>query len=178
MLIEVYKEYKAKVEKELANDQWLNVIFNVSENINGQRVLNICVQVAGRQTFYWTTIDTKAVELTAVNYLLLLQPILRDITAGNLACINSFSTDSCNTMRATRQLCLQHPKLQHCFWALCDSHGLQLLIKDLLALPDFTFVFQNTSILTTFFSNSKLQNARLRQEQERLGKPRHAIVAR
>ena len=124
----------------LAGSDTLNIIFDATDNINNERVLNICVQIPHEVAFYWTIINTHAVELTAENYLLLLAPILAEITANNPQRINSFSTDSCNTMRALRQYIQATSDFEHCFWVLCDLHGLQLLIKGLLSLLDFASI--------------------------------------
>ena len=177
LLDKVFSEYKAKVMDRLAGCDTLNVIFDASDNINDERVLNICVQIPHEVAFYWTTINTHAVELTAENHLLLLGPILAEITANNPQRINSFSTDSCNTMRALRHRIRATSDFEHCFWVLCDSHGLQLLIKDLLSLPDFASIVQQATNLISGFSSSKLQKARLYEEQERIYNRKYALAA-
>jgi hypothetical protein len=178
LLTAVYEEYKVKVQERFSRTNNLNIIFDASENINGQRVLNICVNIHNDVSYYWKTLDTFSTEMTATNYLLLLQPILVEIAGTNFGRINSFSTDSCATMRALRRLVLQDSKLRHCFWILCDSHGLQLLIKDILNLPAFVGIVQQLNTLVTGFKISKLQNVRLREEQERLYKKRHTLITR
>ena len=59
----------------------------------------------------------------------------------------------------------QDLRLQHCFFILCDSHGLQLLIKDILQLPWFSGIAQRAQKVVTAFKRSKLQLAILRQYQ-------------
>ena len=103
LLDKVFSDYKAKVIDQLAGSNTLNIIFDASDNINDKRVLNIYIQIPYKVVFYWTTINTHVVKLTAENHLLLLAPILAEITANNPQRINSFSTDSYNTMRALRQ---------------------------------------------------------------------------
>ena len=156
LLEEVFNEYKAKVKERLSRCNRLNIVFDASENINSQRVLNVCVHVPGDVAYYWTTLNTGSMALTAANHALLLPPILAEISDNNFARINSFNTDSCNTMKAVRRLALTAPNLQHCFWVYYDSHGLQLLIKDLLGLPSLAWIHQQAAILVNGFSNSKL----------------------
>jgi hypothetical protein len=178
LLTTVFHEYKTQVEERLARCDKLNIIFDASENINSQRVLNVCVHVPGDVAYYWTTINTGSMGLSAANHMLLLQPILLEITGGDLARINGFNTDSCNTMKAVCRLTRLAPELQHCFWVYCDSHGLQLLIKDIFNIPELAWVHQQSNILINGFSNSKLQNARLREEQDKIYERRHALITR
>lgn len=58
--------------------------------------------------------------------------LLMELFKGNLSLLNAFSTDTCNQMRATWKGLSLIPEFQHCFFIPCNSHGLQLLIKDLL----------------------------------------------
>jgi hypothetical protein len=57
-------------------------------------------------------------------------------------------------------------EFQHCFFSLCNSHGLQLLIKDILEQPFFEETFRSATLIVTFFKKSKLQLARLREPQK------------
>ncbi|RYC78287.1 hypothetical protein BFJ63_vAg18840 [Fusarium oxysporum f. sp. narcissi] len=68
-------------------------------------------------------------------------------------------------MRSVHDLLGGFPELSHINFSLCDSHGLQLLIKDILLLPFFEDLFNNVSTLLVFFSRSKLQLQRLRMCQ-------------
>ncbi|KAH7462242.1 hypothetical protein FOMA001_g18601 [Fusarium oxysporum f. sp. matthiolae] len=68
-------------------------------------------------------------------------------------------------MRSVHDLLGGFPELSHINFSLCDSHGLQLLIKDILLLPYFEDLFNNVSTLLVFFSRSKLQLQRLRMCQ-------------
>jgi hypothetical protein len=50
----------------------------------------------------------------------------------NFSCISSLTTDTCTTMRNTWTGLEKQDLLSHVLFIPCDSHGLQLLIKDLL----------------------------------------------
>ena len=54
---------------------------------------------------------------------------------------------------------------QHAFFILCDSHGLQLLIKDLLHLPSMQEVFTAASNIVTYFQSSPKQQDILHKMQ-------------
>lgn len=78
----------------------LNIIFDASEDINHFRVMNISIQVPQGEVFYWSIFDLSLLKLTATNHIPILEPVLRDITEGNLAKINLFTTDTYSTIRA------------------------------------------------------------------------------
>lgn len=65
-------------------------------------------------------------------------------------------------MRATHNLLKDRPELQHVNFSLCDSHGQQLLIKDVLSLPYFEQLIRDATNVLTFFAKSPLQLSRLR----------------
>lgn len=55
-------------------------------------------------------------------------------TEGKLWRVNSLTTDICNLMHALWKILKKNPRLEHIFYAPCDSHGIQLLIKDILSI--------------------------------------------
>jgi hypothetical protein len=59
------------------------------------------------------------------------------------------------------------PGLQHLFFIPCDSHGIQLLIQDLInSIPQFKNVHDNAQTIAKAFKNIHLQYARLRDLQK------------
>jgi hypothetical protein len=59
-------------------------------------------------------------------------------------------------MRSVHDLLGRFPELSHTSFSLCDSQGLQLLIKDILLLAYFKGLVNDVNTLLTFFSLSKL----------------------
>ena len=164
------------MKSDLSGSSSFNVIFDSSDNINGERILNICLQKPHERAYYWLTINTHAIRMSAEAHLSLLKPHLASLTDNNFLKINSFSTDTCATMRSLRQLVLQDPNLQHCFWTFCDSHSLQLLIKDILDLPFYKTILDLAITLISGFYRSPLQKARLREEGEKLDKKFRTLI--
>ncbi len=69
----------------------------------------------GRGTAYWT-----------------LKKIEKVVGIDRLHRINSVGTDTCNTMRDAWNQMARDPRAKHVFFIPCDSHGLQLLMKDII----------------------------------------------
>ncbi|KJZ68337.1 hypothetical protein HIM_12270 [Hirsutella minnesotensis 3608] len=57
------------------------------------------------------------------------------------------------------------PEFSHCLYILCDSHGLQLLVKDIVESKRWMPVLGKANFLINFFKKAKLQLARLRAHQ-------------
>ncbi|OBS16086.1 hypothetical protein FPOA_13171 [Fusarium poae] len=165
ILPEFYQEIHDEVFKRIASSQWFNIIFDASDNVSGHRIVSISVQVPDGPAFYWKTLDAGDEQHTAENWARLIWGETQQLCGGDLSIINSICTDTENTMRSVHDLLGRSPELSHVNFSLCDSHGLQLLIKDILLLPFFEDLFNNVSTLLVFFSRSKLQLQRLRMCQ-------------
>lgn len=103
---------------------------------------------------------------TAEDWTDILMPELLEIFQNDLSRIKSVCTDTEATMRATHNLLQQKEELKHVIFSLCDSHGLQLLIKDLLNHQEFEELVKDVGIVLAFFSRSKIQLNRLRSCQK------------
>jgi len=62
-------------------------------------------------------------------------------------------------MRAVWRLFNHDPKTQHIFTIPCKSHGLQLLVKDLLEHEPFFDIISKAQKIAAHFKKSKLQLA-------------------
>jgi hypothetical protein len=65
--------------------------------------------------------------------------------------IGSLTSDTCATMRKAWVSIEEDPRLVHCFVVPCDSHGLQLFIKDIFELELFSAtIAQAQTMVSTF----------------------------
>lgn len=78
--------------------------------------------------------------------------------------IGSLSTDTCATMRNTWTRLEKHPLLQHAFFIPCDSHGLQLLIRDILKSQPFWDTITKAQAIVSAFHKANKQYAILRSK--------------
>jgi hypothetical protein len=165
ILPEFYQELRDEVFRRISSSEWFNIVFDASDNVSGHRIVNLSVQIPDGPAFYWKTFDTGDEQHTAENWVKLIWREMQQLCGGDLPRINSICTDTENTMRSVHDLLGRLPELSHINFSLCDSHGLQLLIKDILLLPFFEDLFTDVNTLLTFFSRSKLQLQRLRMCQ-------------
>lgn len=68
--------------------------------------------------------------------------------------INSVGTDTCNTMRDTWNRMARDFRAKHVFFIPCDSHALQLLMKDIIETTWFSDRFQSAQNVVTHFNKS------------------------
>src|SRR5579859_7209587 len=109
-----------------------------------------------------------------------LRPLIRNhllvLSNGDLSRINSLTTDTCTLMFAMWLELQRFPDLKYCLFIPCDSHGIQLLIKDLLLLPAFKDILKKAQIIVTAFRHSLLQYARLREYQRYYNKQPQSLI--
>src|SRR4030095_3554064 len=64
----------------------------------------------------------------------------------------------------------------HVFFIPCDSHSLQLLIKDIVSIPRFKIILSQAQIIVSPFHKSPLHHALLREEQLDIYKKHYALI--
>ncbi|RKK20269.1 hypothetical protein BFJ65_g6967 [Fusarium oxysporum f. sp. cepae] len=171
ILPEVYQDYRVQVKEILDDADHLNVIFDASDDISSNRIVNISISIPNSVTFYWKTVNTRNEEHTALNTIRLIQPLLEEVFTKegedfqDFSRMNAICTDTCSTMRKLHAEMKNMPEFRHCFFLLCDSHGLQLLVKDIVESERWASVLKKVTRIITFFKKAKLQLARLRAYQ-------------
>lgn len=80
--------------------------------------------------------------------------------------MNSVATDTCNTIRSLWEILHTKERFKRTFFILCDSHGLQLLIKDIVEDPMFNDTMSDANYITAYFRGANKQLALLRHYQQ------------
>ncbi|KJZ68369.1 hypothetical protein HIM_12243 [Hirsutella minnesotensis 3608] len=172
----VYQEYRQRVKDLLDEAPYLNVIVDASEDISSNRIMNISIEISNSVAFYWTTIDTNDRDHAALTTLSLIKPGLVDIFGDDFSRMNALCTDTCSTMRKLHREMKALPEFSHCLYVLCDSHGLQLLVKDIVESTQWMPVLGKANLLINFFKKAKLQLSRLRVHQQGCYAHRKAFI--
>ncbi|KAL9564115.1 hypothetical protein ACKAV7_011765 [Fusarium commune] len=171
----VYLDYQQRVKALVDEAPPLNVIFDASDDISSNRIINISIEIPSSVAFYWTIIDTKDHDHTALTTLSLIKPSL-EIFGHDFSRLNAICTDTCSTMRKLHREMKALPEFSHCLYILCDSHGLQLLIKDIVESKRWMPIFGKVIFLIAFFNKAKLQLSRLRIHQQECYGQRKAFI--
>ena len=175
LLEEIYTNIKAKTEELLQSSDGLNIVTDESGNINHSRICNISIHTI-YGTLHYISEDIGARRTDAVSYKNWLIDHLRVLTGNNFSRINSLATDTCSTMF---QLWIQLrvlPDFRHVFFIPCDSHSIQLLVKDLLSLPRMKAIVDQAQVIAKAFRKAPLQYARLREFQREIYNKHYALI--
>jgi hypothetical protein len=157
-----YDEVKMEARATWLNEEYINTIMDESTDISGNRIISLSF-VTRLGPFYVETeacgANTQSAEYLAEWYK---AKVINVLGPEQWWRANSLATDTCNTMRAV----LQHdPDTQHLLFVPCDSHGLQLLIKDILETFPYNRILEKAADVVSFFRRAKKQMAILREHQ-------------
>jgi len=180
LLKRCFAKYSRLTNHVVLSEPGLNLIVDESNNIQKSRTIVVCVNSSSKGAFFTSSEVLKGVLMTgefSANWTYnqmkkMVDPEGKAIDAELkqlLTKINSAAFDTCPTQRKAIRLMQQIPELQHVFMVGCDSHGLQLLLGDLIKqIPLIKHVLDITQSIVTSFSNSAKMLAILRDIMQKL----------
>jgi hypothetical protein len=158
----IYKRIQKQVLTHVNNAAYLNLIADESSNIRRQRVQNLCVHIPGHGAFYWDSEVVNGDTCDGDWHADWLDHRFQVISRGNTLLINSVSMDTCATQAKASRILSARPPYKHVFFVPCSSHGLQLLIKDVISIPWISERVKQAQAVVTSFTGSSKQLAILR----------------
>ena len=133
---------------------YLNFSVNISTNISQQCIQNLNVLFSDDTSFHWQSQNFREVKKSAENTVKWLTACMLKVVTF-IDWVNSLITDTCFTMKVTwRGL---KKEFSFFFYVLCNSHDLQLIVKNLFMLSDITELMKSAQWLITAFKNASLQ---------------------
>lgn len=160
LLDKTYNIVKAKVDKQLLA-QDLNFFTDKTANIWKEQVINFCCHAPPFATSRGRGFHIKAKAAVAetmdakIQAYWLYQRFI-DTTNSELARVNCLTTDTCGVMRSVARELAGFPSMDHVFFTLCDSHGFQLLLGDIVEKPFIKRIIKDAQwIVTSFFNSHK-----------------------
>lgn len=176
LLNEDFERVQDLVNHALEGEQRLNLTADESTAKNSDRVANIAINTAACGSFHLETASVRDRNVTAEEVFSIVTSHASRLTSGNLSRWNSICTDTCSTMRSLHSLIQKAVETSHVFTVLCDSHGLQLLLKDICSIQDSPHAVQyygqtlaEATFLSSLLRRTKLSLAIIRRiaaEQE------------
>jgi hypothetical protein len=171
LLPKLYSIHKAQVRQVIRHEDFINIIMDESTDVSHNRIINICVATS-KGAFYWETQDSGSHAQTAQFLTNWLVERVEPLVDGDWSRVNSVSTDTCNTMRAVWEDLRRLPSRKHIFCIPCDSHGLQLLIKDILTINPYDRLLEKAESVAAWFHRSHLQFKIFQEHQD----PKRAFI--
>ena len=163
LLNEQYEAVKAKVDALLQAQAQLNFVLDKSPNINLHRMVNLSVVIPGFRSLFLAKENIGREDLGSVWFK---EWFIQKTQLYELDRVSSLTTDTCSTMRSIRQALENSTELSHALFVPCNSHGLQLLIKDLTEQPLFAPVMRDAQQIVTSFHKAKKQYVILQSLQD------------
>jgi Protein of unknown function (DUF 659) len=176
LLDNVYKDVKGEVELKLRSSPYLCLVTDESTDIGSNRIINTSVVTSTAESFYWSNIEAQEGAMGAKELAVHAVKMAKEVTHNDLSKWASTTTDTCSTMLAFQVEFEQNPETNHVIPVPCDSHGLQLLIQDILLRPGVKIHWDEASGLVAAFKKAPKQYHYLQIEQERRYKKRRSVI--
>lgn len=154
----------------------LHFILDESTDRRSRRMINLSAVLKPFGSFFLTNKDSKDAKLGAVYFLNWFKAETKEYTNGDLKKIGSMITDTCATMRLFWDLAEKSIELSHVIFVPCDSHRLQLLIKDLCETTWFRPILEGAQSIARGFYKAKKQYAILQEIQEEVYYKQMALI--
>jgi hypothetical protein len=159
-----YEVTSDKVNDYVASEPFLNISIDETTNICHDRIQNICVNTPSYGAFYQFSESLEGCTMDAIQSAKWAINAMKRVKGTRpWTQLNSLVTDTCATQLNTGFRISQSQDLKHLFIIGCDSHGIQLLIKDILDMPQFKSTFTQAQEIVQAFSRSPKQLGILRQ---------------
>jgi hypothetical protein len=165
LLDEEYERISDEV-RQLLKGESINLTADESTAGNSDRVANIAVNTAAGGSFHLQTTNLGDRNVTAEEVAQMVITHAKEVTDGDLSRWNSICTDTCSTMRSMHGILERNINTSHVFSVLCDSHGLQLFVKDVLShqgVKYYTSTLADAVFLSNTLRKSKLSLAIVRR---------------
>ena len=154
------------------------IITDESTNIANYRIIKTSIVIDSRVSIYHLNKEVEEGKMGAKELAAHTIEEAKGLIGGDLLKWTAVTLDTCVTMRAFGEVLVKIPETAHVIPILCDSHGLQLIIKDLLQLPSIKKIFDEASAIVSLFRHSLKQYAYLQVEQlKHYGKERALIAS-
>jgi hypothetical protein len=156
LLDDCYEKTFGQFVRVLRKCKILNVFIDEFSTINRDRVINACILIEqGLFCLKYEKVSkgTFFAERQAEWLVELLDDLEKKIQF-NFSMINCVMTDTCSTIRKFWAILSKIPRFKYSFFVPCDSHGLQLFIKDIVILNYFEPTIKKAQAVISHFRSA------------------------
>lgn len=175
LLDEAYNPVATEVNNVLQRQQYLHIIMDESDDISGNRIMNMCILIS-YGAFHHCTRDSGSMRHTAENLANWALSEIGQVVGSDWRRVTSYISDTCATMRNVWRILELDPRMAPVLFVPCDSHGLQLLIKDILSVEPHKSVLAECQAIANAFKSSHLQYQYLTEHQRQVYGKRKAFI--
>jgi hypothetical protein len=116
----------------LSSSSSLCIVIDESTNIANYRIINTSVIIDSSVSIYHLNKEVEYRKIEAKELVAHIVKEAKDIIGRDLLKWIAVTLDTCVIIRAFREVLHKTPNIAHVVPILCNSYGLQLIIKDLL----------------------------------------------
>lgn len=156
-----YATAKTKLDEELADVTELTITSDGWTNLRGDQIVNFIIKAPGKKATFYKSIDTTGISQTGVA---IADAIGEEIEEIGVHKIVAVVTDNANVMKsAWKELESRYPTIS--FYG-CAAHGVNLLIKDIVSLPQHSRASAEMSRIIQFINNHHIAHAKYQEKMK------------
>jgi hypothetical protein len=153
LLDQQFTDIRSNIQEILRNSENLTLTSDGWTNLRKEHLVNFVVKAPGNLPMFFKSIDTSGVPQTGDAVADAICDVIDEI--GSLK-IHAVVTDNAPTMQsAWKVIEKRYPWIQAYG---CAAHGMNLVIKDILSIPEYSKTSKNASKIIQFVSNHHLVN--------------------
>ena len=135
----------------------LCIVTDESTNIANYRIINTSIVIDSGVSIYHLNKEVEEGKIRAKELAAHTIKEAKDIIGGDLLKWTAVTLDTYVIIRAFGGVLAKILEAVYVIPILCNSHGLQLIIKDLLQLPSIKKIFDEASAIVNLFQHSSKQ---------------------
>ena len=128
----------------LSNVILFNFVINKSDDKSRRRIVNLSIITSIHEFFYLRNFHIEDNNQSTEYLKQLIVPEMFNICNNDFSRCNSVCTDIYLTMRSFHEKMIADSQFANIFFVLCDFHEIQLFIKRIMKLSQFSIIVKQT----------------------------------
>lgn len=164
LLEQQYVETSKKLKTVLNETEGLMLASDGWTNIKGDHIVNFIIKAPSHQPFFYKSVDTTGIPQTALAISEEITKVLEEVGSSKFC---SVVVDNANVMQAACKLIEEKYPFISAYG--CAAHGANLLIKDIVGLPEYSKTINNGAKIIQFINNHHVAHAKFEEKRKEAG---------
>ena len=153
LLLQTYEKLKPQVLEITTAANYIQIVSDALNTINKKKVENVSFLI-NNISYYQSSTALRTAKAGVIQTVTNVKKAAITITSRNLLRWTVYSSDTDNIQQKVKKLLKADLETAHVHWCPCDSHGNQLIFKDILNPSKDQFKTQIKTKMGKFFSSS------------------------
>lgn len=164
LLDKQYEESRVKIAEILSEAESLTLTSDGWTNVRGEHIVNFIIKAPGRSPFFYKSIETSGIPQDREAIANAICDVIVEIGVKKIC---SVITDNAPVMQAAWKIIENRYPTITAYG--CAAHGMNLVIKDIVSIPEHSKTIRNTSKIIQFINNHHLANAKFEEKRKEAG---------